>query len=118
MAESVRDRGLVCGCHKDIHVASAERRRKHKVELSKRVLLIEGNQTQTTALAPGAWSLGKHQWDSECVQENALILDHRTSCWVCGQKAEALTVSLSFSTLPLDPGKAAPSLLVYMFIHH
>lgn len=53
MAESVRDWGLVCGCHKDIHVASAEGRGKHKVELSKHVLLIEGNQTQTTALATG-----------------------------------------------------------------
>lgn len=62
----------VCGCHKDIHVASAEGRRKHKVELSKRVLLIEGNQTQTTALATGAWSLGRPKWDSECVQENTL----------------------------------------------
>ena len=50
--------------------------------------------------------------------EHTLILDHRTSRWVCGQKAEALIVSLSFSTLPLDPWKAAPSLLVYMFIRH
>lgn len=55
MAESVRDWGLVCGCHKDIHVASAEGRRKQKVELSKRVLLIEGNQTRTIALGMGTW---------------------------------------------------------------
>ena len=53
-----------------------------------------------------------------CAGERALTLDCRTSRWVCDQKAEALTVSLSFSTLPLDPGKAASSLLVYMFIHH
>ena len=55
MAESVRDWGLICRCHKDIHVASAEGRRKHKLESSKHVLLIEGNQTRTTALGAGTW---------------------------------------------------------------
>lgn len=53
LAERVRDWGLVCGCNEDIHVASAEGRRKHEVELSECVLLIDLNRTQEMALATG-----------------------------------------------------------------